>query len=49
MGTLPIEVDMNWMPNLDLKKEEPHARLLARIANLYSDASSSTLDPGLKA
>ena len=46
IGTLPIEVDMNRMPNLDLEEEEPPPPLPARSANMYTDAPSHTLDSG---
>ena len=46
IGTLPIEVDINRMPNLDLEEEEPPPPLPTRSANMYTDAPSHALDSG---
>ena len=45
IGTLPIEVDMNQIPNFDTQEEEPPPPLPARSANLCIDAPSHTLQP----
>ena len=48
IGTLPIEVDMNQIPDLNLQEEEPPPPLPARSENLYIDTPSHTesLDSG---
>ena len=47
IGTLPIEVDMNRIPDLSLQEEEePPPPLPARSENLYIDTPSHTLDSG---
>ena len=47
IGMLPIEVDMNQIPQLDLQEEEePPPPLPERSANLYTDDPSQGSKPG---